>query len=52
MVVPPEVAEFLHRSIRGSRLEIIDTAGHLPRISAPVLVASAIRRYLTDTAPA
>lgn len=52
MVVPREVAEFLHRNIRGSRLEVIDTAGHLPHVSAPALVASAIRRYLTDTAPA
>ena len=52
IAVPLAVAEYLKRRIRGSRLEIIDTVGHLPHISAPTLVAAAIRRFITDSRPA
>ena len=46
--VPMAVAEYLQRSIRGSRLEVIDALGHLPHISAPETVIAAIRRFLEN----
>ena len=46
--VPMAVAEYLQRSIRGSRLEVIDAQGHLPHISAPEAVIAAIRRFLEN----
>lgn len=52
VAVPQVVAEYLHQRIRGSRLEIIDTVGHLPHISAPALVAAAVRRFISDRSPA
>jgi len=52
IAVPLAVAEYLNRRIRGSRLEIIDTEGHLPHVSAPGLVARAIRHFITEAGPA
>jgi sigma-B regulation protein RsbQ len=44
--VPMEVAEFLHQKITGSKLEVISASGHLPHISAPEKVISAISKFL------
>lgn len=44
--VPPQVGEYLHRHIPGSRLVWIDAPGHLPQLSAPHAVADAIRAAL------
>jgi pimeloyl-ACP methyl ester carboxylesterase len=44
--VPLEAAICLQECLRGSRLEIIQTAGHLPHVSAPAAVADAFRRHL------
>lgn len=46
--VPMAVAEYLQRNIRGSRLELIDAHGHLPHISAPETVITAMRRFLEN----
>lgn len=46
--VPMAVAEYLRRTIRGSRLELIEAHGHLPHISAPETVVAAIRRFLEN----
>lgn len=47
MAVPASVGEFLHEQIAGSRLEWIDTAGHLPHLSAPDEVAAVLNANLT-----
>lgn len=47
MAVPLEVARYMHARIPGSQLEILDTEGHLPHVSAPDLVTAAIRRFLS-----
>lgn len=44
--VPREVAEYLHASITGSQLKIIDTEGHLPHISAPEKVIEAMKEFV------
>jgi sigma-B regulation protein RsbQ len=48
--VPREVAEFLHRQIPRSRLQVIDASGHLPHVSAPQTVIAAIRGFLAEAA--
>lgn len=45
-LVPLAVAEYLQSNIRGSRLALIDTHGHLPHASAPDEVAKAIRGFI------
>lgn len=44
--VPLAVGEYLHQRIAGSRLALVDAAGHLPHISAPDAVIAAIRTVL------
>jgi len=44
--VPLEAALWLQRHLRGSELEIIPTAGHLPHISAPDAMREALSRHL------
>lgn len=44
--VPLEVAEYLHASIPNSQLIVINACGHLPHISAPLGVITAIRNFL------
>jgi len=44
--VPMEAALALQQCLKGSVLEIIDTTGHLPHLSAPEAVADALRRHL------
>jgi sigma-B regulation protein RsbQ len=44
--VPLTVAEYLHERIHGSQLEIIQAFGHLPHISSPEAVISAITNFI------
>jgi pimeloyl-ACP methyl ester carboxylesterase len=44
--VPMDAALSLQQCLRGSRLEVIKTVGHLPHLSAPDAVADAFRRHL------
>ncbi len=46
VAVPREAAEFLHRSIAGSTLVEVNTAGHLPHLTAPRGVIAAMRSWL------
>jgi sigma-B regulation protein RsbQ len=46
VAVPLEVAEYLNREIRGSRLAVIDATGHLPHVSAPAAVVAAMRDFI------
>lgn len=44
--VPMQVAQFLHEQIQASQLDIIQAYGHLPHISAPEAVISAISAFI------
>jgi sigma-B regulation protein RsbQ len=44
-VVPANVAKYLHLHIPGSQLEVLNTEGHFPQLSAPEQVTAAIRRF-------
>lgn len=44
--IPLEAARFLHARLPDSVLEILDTEGHLPHLTAPDLVADALLRHL------
>jgi pimeloyl-ACP methyl ester carboxylesterase len=46
IAVPAAVGQFLHKNIPGSRLEWIETAGHLPHLAAPDEVAAVLRDAL------
>lgn len=46
--VPLAVAQYLHRHIPGSTLNVINARGHLPHISAPDVVIAAIRKFIAD----
>jgi len=46
IAVPLAAAQYLHEHIRGSRLEVVDTEGHLPHVSAPGDVVAAMQRFL------
>ncbi len=48
--VPVAAAHYLHAHIPGSSLEILDTAGHLPHLTDPALVLSALRRHVPQLA--
>ena len=48
VAVPLEVAEYLHRSIPGSTLRVIEAAGHLPHVSAPTVVVAAMAEFLGE----
>lgn len=44
--VPIEAARYLNDHLKGSILEVLDAAGHLPHVSSPAVTAEALRRYL------
>lgn len=46
IIASTEVGEFVHRSIPGSKLIILDATGHCPNLSAPEEVISAIRAFV------
>lgn len=46
VAVPESVATYLERSIKGSRLAWIKTAGHMPHLAAPEEVAAILRDNL------
>lgn len=48
VIAPKSVGEFVHRQVRGSRLKVLDVAGHCPNLSAPVQTAEAIRVFLQE----
>ncbi|GAQ92885.1 alpha/beta-Hydrolases superfamily protein [Klebsormidium nitens] len=47
VAVPLEVAQFMARAIRNSELEVLPTSGHLPHLSASLIVNSFIVKALT-----
>ncbi len=48
MVVPPQVGEYLHEAIPGSRLYWISTPGHFPHLSNPNEIIKAITQHLEE----
>jgi sigma-B regulation protein RsbQ len=46
VIAPPQVGEFVHRSIPGSELVQLAATGHCPNLSAPDEVIAAIRAFL------
>jgi sigma-B regulation protein RsbQ len=48
VVVPPAAARFLADHIPNARLEMLETRGHYPHVSAPAAVADAIERFLRE----
>nr|WP_261985445.1 alpha/beta hydrolase [Pseudomonas mendocina] len=45
-LVPGAVADYLHKALADSRLEILDVSGHCAHMSHPELVSAAMHRYL------
>jgi sigma-B regulation protein RsbQ len=45
VIAPPEVGEYVHRAIPGSRLVQLDATGHCPNLSAPQETIEAIRAF-------
>lgn len=46
-ITPPELARQMHAAIRGSRLELVPGAGHLPPVEQPDHFIQAIRTFLS-----
>ncbi|GGB62279.1 hypothetical protein GCM10011505_48630 [Tistrella bauzanensis] len=49
MAVPRAVADWLHHSIAGSTLDVIDATGHLPHLTAPDAVLQCLARHLATS---
>lgn len=50
VAVPRQVADFLHRQIHGSVLQVIAATGHLPHVSRPEAVIAAMRDFIAGPA--
>jgi sigma-B regulation protein RsbQ len=46
IIAPESVGEFVHRSIPGSQLSLLDAAGHCPNLSAPEEVIREIKTFV------
>lgn len=46
IIAPLDVGDYMHRALPRSELVVLDTRGHYPHLSAPDVVAGALRRYL------
>jgi len=46
LIAPMSVGEYLHRTIAGSTLSVIDNVGHCPHLSAPTACSGAIDDFL------
>jgi len=47
IIAPREVGEYVHRSLQGSTLRILQATGHCPHMSAPEETVAAIKEYLS-----
>jgi sigma-B regulation protein RsbQ len=47
-IAPPSVGQYVHEHLAGSRLEILDAAGHCPHLSAPDQTIAAMKRFLEE----
>lgn len=46
IAVPPEVAHYLNKNIKNSRLAFLQAEGHFPHISAPAEVIKALKTFI------
>jgi sigma-B regulation protein RsbQ len=46
IIAPPEVGEYVHRHIAGSKLVVMKATGHCPNLSAPDETIAAIRAFV------
>ncbi len=46
IIAPMNIGDFMHAAMPQSELVVLDTQGHYPHLSAPDVVAAALRRYL------
>ncbi len=51
-IIPVTHAEHAHQAIPDSRLEIFDTAGHMPQLELPARFVAVLERFLEETEPA
>jgi pimeloyl-ACP methyl ester carboxylesterase len=51
-IIPLRHGEDAHRTISGSRLEILDDVGHVPQLEAPGRFLVALEAFLQETEPA
>jgi sigma-B regulation protein RsbQ len=47
-IAPKSVGAYVHQQVAGSRLEVLDVAGHCPHLSAPVETAAVIRGFIEE----
>ncbi|GAC1314884.1 MAG: alpha/beta hydrolase [Chloroflexota bacterium] len=45
-IAPLSVGEYVHQHMLGSHLEVLDTSGHCPHLSAPNATIAAIKQFL------
>ena len=50
-IIPLQEAQAMHVAIRGSVLEVIPDAGHLPNLENPAAFNAAVRRFLESLKP-
>lgn len=50
VATPPDMVELLHRAIKGSRMEVIEGAAHLPNIDRPGPFNDVVKAFLTQPA--
>jgi sigma-B regulation protein RsbQ len=46
IIAPPEVGDYVHRHITGSKLVVMKATGHCPNLSAPAETIAAIRAFV------
>ncbi|WP_315099223.1 alpha/beta hydrolase [uncultured Cellulomonas sp.] len=51
-IAPPEVGQYVHDHLVGSRLVVLDAVGHCPNLSAPDQVVAAVSAFLPHVARA
>jgi pimeloyl-ACP methyl ester carboxylesterase len=50
-ITPPQDAELMRREIGGSRLEVIEGAGHVSNVERPEEFNAALLKFLSDIQP-
>jgi pimeloyl-ACP methyl ester carboxylesterase len=50
-LTPVAEGEIMHKALRGSRLEVIEGAGHLSNLEQPRLFNTALSDFLQDLEP-
>ena len=51
IIAPPDVGEYLHRTMPGSTLRVLRATGHCPHMSHPAETIEVMREYLSGAAP-